>query len=101
MKAVSFITQRFSRRTRFGSLAPVARVVDFDLGYSRNSTINAGQSASFHFASSEYERCFRDLPVPNVGFLKDSSIAFLDAFDKQLWHEDPVSMLLAQLIVIS
>lgn len=101
MRAVSLLTQRVPRRTRFGSPAAVARLVDFDLGYSRKSTMNSGQSASFHFASSEYERCFRDLPVPNVGFLKDSSIAFLDAFDKQLWHDDPVSMLVAQLIVIS
>ena len=100
MKAISFLTQRLPRRTRFGSPA-VARLVDFDRGVSRKSTMNPGQSASFHFASSEYERCFRDLPEPNVGFLKGSSIAFLDAFDKQLWHDDPVSAILAQWILIS
>ena len=90
MKAISFLTQRLPRRTRFGSPA-VARLVDFDRGVSRKSSMNPGQSASFHFASSEYDRCFQDLPKPNVGFLKDSSIAFLDGFDKELWYKDPVS----------
>ena len=91
MKAISFLTKRVPRRTRFGY--PLgARFADFDRGVFRKSTMNAGQSSSFHFASSEYERCFRDLPKPDVGFLKETSVAFLDAFDKKLWYEDPVSI---------
>mmetsp|Transcript_19983 Transcript_19983/g.49720 ORF Transcript_19983/g.49720 Transcript_19983/m.49720 type:complete len:727 (+) Transcript_19983:44-2224(+) len=91
MYAISSLTQSFSRRTRFG-LPLVARLTDFD----RRKSImnNTRQSASFHFASSEYEKCFRDLPKPNVPFLKASSIEFLDAFDKTSWYEDPISSLL-------
>ncbi len=89
MNAISFLTKSFSRRTRFG-YPIVVRLTDFDQGVFRNSTMNTGQSSSFHFASSEYEKCFRDLPKPDVLFLKQSSIEFLDEFDKTSWYEDPV-----------
>ena len=87
MNAISSLTHSFSRRTRFG-LPLAVRLTDFD----RRKSImnNTGQSSSFHFASSEYEKCFRDLPKPDVPFLKASSIEFLDAFDKASWYEDPV-----------
>jgi hypothetical protein len=46
---------------------------------------------SFHFASSEYAKCFQDLPIPNVPKLRTSAIEYLDAFDKESWFNDPVS----------
>ena len=45
---------------------------------------------SFHFASSEYAKCFRDQPEPDVDMLKQSAVDFLDTFDKELWYKDPV-----------
>jgi hypothetical protein len=46
---------------------------------------------SFHFASMDYARCFEGLPTADIPKLKKSAIAYLAAFDKQLWYEDPVS----------
>ena len=45
---------------------------------------------SFHFASSEYAKCFRGMPKPNVGMLKESAVNFLDNFDEESWYRDPV-----------
>ena len=116
MKAISSILLTQRRQSprhsgRFGVPAVVAhRFLNFDRGggvhYSfllrKSRTCTAGISirngqqqsssfSSFHFASSEYERCFQDLPKPDVAFLKESSVAFLDAFDQQGWYDDPVS----------
>lgn len=49
---------------------------------------------SFHFASSEYAKCFRGMPEPNVGMLKKSAVDFLDTFDEEAWYRDPIASLL-------
>lgn len=45
---------------------------------------------SFHFASTEYARCFVDLPQPDTAALRKQTIDYLDSFDSQLWYTDPV-----------
>jgi hypothetical protein len=48
---------------------------------------------SFHFASTEYAKCFQDLPIPDVGYLKKSAIDYLDnTFDEESWYNDPVRL---------
>lgn len=59
----------------------------------KSSTKNAIRS--FHFASSEYTKCFRELPEPDVAMLKESAISYLDSFDKESWYRDPISSLLS------
>ena len=89
MNASSIFTQRSPHRARFG-FPSIVRLTKFDREGFRKSTLSSGQYASFHFASSEYAKCFRDLPKPDVRFLKETAVDFLDAFDKESWYEDPV-----------
>lgn len=84
----------FPQRTRFGLSLALRRLAKFDREVCRETTINRGQCSSFHFASSEYAKCFLGLPKPDVGMLKESAFQFLDTFDKELWYQDPISSLL-------
>ena len=86
MNTISTFTQRFPRR----GLPFIVRSAKFDRGGFRKSKLNGDRYSSFHFASSEYAKCFRDLPEPNVKFLKEATVNFLDEFDKELWYQDPV-----------
>jgi hypothetical protein len=52
---------------------------------------NLASKMSFHFASSEYAKCFQGLPTPDVPKLRSSATKYLDAFDKESWFKDPVS----------
>jgi hypothetical protein len=54
------------------------------------TTTTTTKRMSFHFASSEYAKCFRDQPEPDVNMLKQSAVDFLDTFDKESWYKDPV-----------
>jgi hypothetical protein len=51
----------------------------------------SSKKMSFHFASSDYAKCFQGLPTPDVPKLRTSATEYLDAFDKELWFNDPVS----------
>ncbi|MGK3747908.1 MAG: hypothetical protein ACI8RD_000198 [Bacillariaceae sp.] len=57
----------------------------------KTTTTTTTKKVSFHFASSEYAKCFRDQPEPDVNMLKQSAVDFLDTFDKESWYKDPVS----------
>lgn len=64
-----------------------------ELGGAPSASVNTPffSKMSFHFASSEYAKCFQGLPTPDVPKLRSSAIEYLDAFDKDLWYKDPVS----------
>ena len=49
---------------------------------------------SFHFASTEYAACFKDLPTAAVPFLRESAIHYLNSFDETTWFNDPIASLL-------
>jgi hypothetical protein len=51
------------------------------------------QRMSFHFASHEYDSCFRDLPQPNVTQLRQATLSYLDTFDPNTWYQDPIDSL--------
>lgn len=45
---------------------------------------------SFHFASTEYASCFRDLPQPDPDALRQQALSYLDSMDRDLWYKQPV-----------
>lgn len=45
---------------------------------------------SFHFASTEYTECFKNVPKPDIPKIRDSAIKYLDSFDEKEWFNDPV-----------
>jgi len=93
MIATCLFKQAFPRHLRSG-FPLTSRLVRFDHEVLGNCTMNVRQHSSFHFASTEYANCFRDLPKPDVKMLKESAVAFLATFDKELWFKDPISSLL-------
>jgi hypothetical protein len=63
-----------------------------NVGIVRQPVVASPSKMSFHFASSEYAKCFQGLPTPDVPKLRKSAIAYVDSFDKDLWYNDPVSL---------
>jgi hypothetical protein len=57
-------------------------------------TMNMTKRASFHFASSEYAACFRDLPTPDRAMLRSNTLHYLSNFDRQEWFQSPIVSLL-------
>ncbi|KAG7356989.1 hypothetical protein IV203_001677 [Nitzschia inconspicua] len=55
---------------------------------------NGYSRMSFHFASSEYTRCFQGIPTPDAPKLRTSTIEYLETFDKESWYKDPIVSLL-------
>ena len=70
------------------------------LGGIKNTNVYYGGSSSigaihritrqFNFTSSQYDSCFDKIPTPDVEKLRKDATVYLDSFDKQLWHDDPV-----------
>eukprot|EP01048_Picozoa_sp_COSAG05_P013281 COSAG05_NODE_1398_length_4980_cov_2.529195_4_plen_240_part_00 len=48
----------------------------------------------YNFASSAYNGCFAGQPVPDGDKLRADTLAYLGAFDPQLWYDDPVTTVL-------
>jgi hypothetical protein len=78
-------------RCRYYSILPsISTVVAPRKKRTEQTTTTTTKKKSFHFASSEYAKCFRDQPEPDVTMLKQSALDFLDTFDKESWYKDPV-----------
>ena len=59
-----------------------------------SSSIRATARRSYNFASSPYVSCFGNVPIPDVPFLRKSTLDYLQTFDPKLWHTSPVTTLL-------
>jgi hypothetical protein len=46
----------------------------------------------FHFASQDYAACFQTLPEPDTASLRTAALEYLDSFDPDKWHKEPVRM---------
>jgi hypothetical protein len=97
MFATCLFKQAFPRRLRSG-FPLTSRLARFDREVFSKCTMKVRQHSSFHFASTEYANCFRDLPKPDVKMLKESAVAFLATFDKELWYKDPVCSITIDII---
>jgi hypothetical protein len=49
---------------------------------------------STNFGSTTYADCFSNLPVPDVQALRQSTLEYLDNFDRQEWYKDPITTIL-------
>ena len=49
-----------------------------------------GSIMSFHFASTEYTKCFQDLPPADTAKIREQAIKYLETFDEKEWFDDPV-----------
>ena len=78
------------RHRRYYSILPSISTAGAPRKTLTEQTTTTTKKKSFHFASSEYAKCFRDQPEPDVDMLKQSAVDFLDTFDKELWYKDPV-----------
>ena len=60
----------------------------------RSSPTAAAAAAStyrcFHFASQDYAACFQTLPEPDTASLRAAALDYLDTFDPEKWHKEPV-----------
>jgi hypothetical protein len=60
------------------------------------TTIDSGRCYSgttfkmVNFASTRYASAFENLPQPDRGALRQSTLDYLAAFDPQSWYNDPV-----------
>eukprot|EP00039_Didymoeca_costata_P002708 m.62062 g.62062 ORF g.62062 m.62062 type:complete len:731 (+) comp11478_c1_seq1:293-2485(+) len=53
------------------------------------------QTRQYHFASPEYESCFSCEPPVDMGSVRQETIQYLENFDPELWHQDPVRTIVA------
>eukprot|EP00545_Synedropsis_sp_CCMP1620_P006688 CAMPEP_0119013940 /NCGR_PEP_ID=MMETSP1176-20130426/9266_1 /TAXON_ID=265551 /ORGANISM="Synedropsis recta cf, Strain CCMP1620" /LENGTH=731 /DNA_ID=CAMNT_0006967069 /DNA_START=210 /DNA_END=2405 /DNA_ORIENTATION=+ len=49
---------------------------------------------STNFGSDSYASAFENLPVPDVQALRQSTLDYLEDFDKQLWYDEPITSIL-------
>jgi hypothetical protein len=50
----------------------------------------AAVNRCFHFASQDYAACFQTLPEPDTASLRAAALDYLDTFDPEKWHKEPV-----------
>lgn len=48
----------------------------------------------YNFASTKFKECFGALPIADGAKLRSDTIAYLDAFDPQVWYDDPVTSII-------